>query len=259
MIVAADPDAGIAHLAGIGLGVSDELRVGLRREVLDGGGEDERHLAEARHHQHVLIVVDLEFFLVDDRREHIGARIADLQRVAVGPRPRHLLDGENAERSGLVLDDDRLAEDAAHLIADDADDDVGRTARAERHHDLDRLRGKLVLRVSGHSGDCDETHGYEKDEQPLHVSSSSYMFLTGVVPAEAGTHDHRWLSSMGPRFRGDDSKAQSVRSIFTSAVVLRQLASSPFSQDCASSSDSFGFTLTSCLAKPSCNCGTFEA
>ena len=48
--------------------------------------------------------------------------------------------------------------------------------------------------------------------------------------------------------------AQSVRSIFTSAVILRHVSSSPLSQVCASSSDSFGLTLTSCLANASCSC-----
>src|SRR5215510_4912505 len=52
---------------------------------------------------------------------------------------------------------------------------------------------------------------------------------------------------------------QSVRSIFTSATVFRHPAISPLSQDCASSSDVFGLTLTSCLAKASCSGGAFDA
>ncbi len=146
VVVAADADAGVAHLAGIGLGVGDELGIGLRREVLGGGGEHERDLAQPRHQDDLLVVVDLHFLLVDDGRQHVGAGIADLQRVAVGPRPRHFLDGDDAEGARLVLDHDRLAENRPHVLADDADDDVGGAARSERHHDLDRLRRILVLR-----------------------------------------------------------------------------------------------------------------
>ena len=51
----------------------------------------------------------------------------------------------------------------------------------------------------------------------------------------------------------------SVISIFTSAVILRQAASSPLSQVCASSSEAFGLTLTNCLANCSCSAGAFAA
>src|SRR5260221_398048 len=84
--IASNTDAGIAHLAGIGLGPINELRIGLRRETLGGGGEDQRHLAKPSHHDDFFFVIDLELILVDDRRQRIGAWIADLERVAVRPR-----------------------------------------------------------------------------------------------------------------------------------------------------------------------------
>ena len=92
VIVAADADAGIADLAGVGLGEGDELRIGLGCEILGGGGEHQRDLAQPRHHQHVLVVVDLQLLLVDDRREHVGARdcrpAACSRRAATAPFPR---------------------------------------------------------------------------------------------------------------------------------------------------------------------------
>ena len=156
VIVAADADAGIADLARIGFRVGDELGIGLGREAFGGGGQHERDLAQPRHHQDILVIVDLELLLVDDGREHVGSGIADLQRVAVGLRARHVLDGEDAKGARLVLDHHRLAENRPHMLADDAHHDVGGAAGPERHDDLDRFRGIFLLRRDLHAADSQE-------------------------------------------------------------------------------------------------------
>ena len=83
MIVAANADAGITHFAGICLGIGDEPGKGFGREVLGRGAEHDWNLAQPCHQDHFLLVVDLEFLLVDDGCEHVCAGVADLQRVAV--------------------------------------------------------------------------------------------------------------------------------------------------------------------------------
>jgi hypothetical protein len=171
VIVAADADAGIAHLAGVGLGIGDELGIGLGREVLGGSAEHERNLAQPRHQGDVLLVVDLEFLLVDDGGEHIGAGIADLQRIAVGSRTRHLLDRKDAEGAGLVFDHHRLPENRPHMLADDAHDDIGGAARSERHDDFDRLRRIFVLR-----GDLDAAEGEQKHQQNAQALHDIFRF-----------------------------------------------------------------------------------
>ena len=171
VVVAADADAGVAHLAGVGLGIGDELGIGLGREVFGRSAEHERNLAQPRHQDDLFVVVDLELLLVDDGREHIGAGIADLQRIAIGSRTRHFLDRKDAEGAGFVFDHHRLAENRPHMLADDAHDDIGGAARPERHNHLDRLRGIFVLR-----GDLDATDGENKQEQKAQALHHVFRF-----------------------------------------------------------------------------------
>ena len=104
------------------------------------------------------MVGELELVLVDNRRQRVGAGIADLKRVAVGRRLDHFLDGEDSEHARLVLDHEAVAGHLPHLLADDADRDVGRAARAERHHHPDRLRRILVLRLRKAADANDESN-----------------------------------------------------------------------------------------------------
>ena len=68
---------------------------------------------------------------------------------------------------GLFSTTHRLAELLAHLLADDADDDVGRAAGAERDIDLERLRRKFVLRHGGR-GDRNAKRRCNKEGPSLH-------------------------------------------------------------------------------------------
>jgi len=53
--------------------------------------------------------------------------------VAVGRRGQSAGDARGAAGAGDVLDDDLLAQRLGHVIADDAGDDVGRSAGGEGH------------------------------------------------------------------------------------------------------------------------------
>src|SRR5262249_37448450 len=224
--------------------------------------EHERNLAQPRHQGDVLLVVDLEFLLVDDGREHIGAGIADLQRVAVGPRTRHFLDRKDAEGAGLIFDHHRLAENRPHMLADDAHDDIGGAARPKWHDDLDRLRGIFVLR--GNLAAAEGKEKYQQNAQALHVivrfrrcfhdlrseALRSLPRLPTVIRAS---------TFMRRRFALAPTSRYSANSILTSATVFRHAASSLSSHDCASCNDAFGLTLTSCFLNASCSCGASAA
>ncbi len=146
---AADPGAGVADLAGVLLRVRDQLRHRLRFEILRGGEEEGRIDREAGHRHHVLLEVDGELLLEQDRGDGIGRDVADHQRVAVRLGAGHFLDGENAEGARLALDHELLAEALPHLLAEQARGDVGGAAGSIGHDDLHRLRGIFVLRPGG--------------------------------------------------------------------------------------------------------------
>ena len=123
---------------------------------------------------HVLLEVDLEFLLEQHRRDRIGRDVADHQRVAVGLRSRHFLDGEDAERARLVLDHELLAEAVFHLVAEQARRDVGAAARRIRHEDLHRLRRIFVLRQR-RPADGERQRRQQQQCQSLHVSLHAFM------------------------------------------------------------------------------------
>ena len=55
---------------------------------------------------------------------------------------------DRAVGAGLVLDQDRLAEDVLELVGDQAADEIGRAAGREGDHHADRAGGE-VLRLYG--------------------------------------------------------------------------------------------------------------
>jgi len=67
--------------------------------------------------------------------------MADADRVAVGRRAGELGHGDGAGGAGDVLDDELLAKLLAHALADDAGQQVGRTACREGHDHGDRFAG----------------------------------------------------------------------------------------------------------------------
>jgi hypothetical protein len=75
------------------------------------------------------------------RGDHGKAVRHDEDRVAVGRRLRRHLHADEAARSALVLDHERLAEVLLQLGRDRARDDVAAAAGREGHDDLHGLAG----------------------------------------------------------------------------------------------------------------------
>ncbi len=148
MRIAAVADRAVTQLTRILLGIVDQLGHAFDVEILGRRHQERGDIDGIGDGHHVLGVVDLHFRRVDDRRDGIGRHVADHQRVAVRRRVRHVLERDDAERAGLVLHVERLAEALAQLIGENAPDDVGRAARRVGHDDLDRLR-RIFVRPPG--------------------------------------------------------------------------------------------------------------
>ncbi len=139
LLITADAGAAVAHLAGMRFRVGDELGEGLGREVGRGREEEDRNVGELRDDLHVALVVDPQLLREQHRRQRVGRDIADHDRVAVGPRAGHLLDGDDARGAGLVLDHDALLECRPKPFGIEPRDHVGETAGRVRDDDLDRF------------------------------------------------------------------------------------------------------------------------
>ena len=70
-------------------------------------------------------------------RAHAGGK----QRVAVRRGRRDPRRTDTAAGPTDILDDERLAKNSAHLLADDAGDDIACAAGRKRHDHGDRARG----------------------------------------------------------------------------------------------------------------------
>ena len=75
------------------------------------------------------VVIEPELAAMQHRVDGAGGGIAGHQGVAVGRRLAERLEGEETVAPGPVLDRDRLAENALHLLGDRTGDDVGRAPR----------------------------------------------------------------------------------------------------------------------------------
>ena len=94
---------------------------------------------------------------IDRAVDHVGAPVADADRVAVGRGTRNPADPDVAVGAGHVLDDDALAERCAHVLRHGACDHVRRPARSERHDDRHRTRWVGLLRHSHRAGSQDNS------------------------------------------------------------------------------------------------------
>ena len=83
------------------------------------------------------------------RVDGVGRHRAHDQRVAVGRRLGHQVGADVAARAGTVLDDDRLAQRAAHLLGQHAGHGVERAAGRVRHHEAQRRWEIGVLGLGG--------------------------------------------------------------------------------------------------------------
>jgi hypothetical protein len=133
------------QLAGAGLGGVDQLLHAFDRLVV-AHHDDEARRGDLPDRVECLQRVEARR-LGHHRRDDL-ARRHDAERVAILGRVGDRLVAEQPASAGPVLDHDRLAKLFLHALADDAADDVGAAAGAERNDDLDGLGG-VVLRSRG--------------------------------------------------------------------------------------------------------------
>jgi hypothetical protein len=144
MLPAAVARRGVVQLAGLGLGQRHQLshvvhrqrrvhhqRAGLAAEQRDAGEVVDRVEGQ---------------LAVERGADGVGLR-GQQQRVAVGRALGHHLAADRCAGTGLVLDDDLLLQAPAELLGNRAHRPIDRTARRERHDDVDRPRGEVTLRT----------------------------------------------------------------------------------------------------------------
>ena len=128
---------GHVHLAGIGLGVGDELRNGFCRNVR-AHRHDVRRARDASDGHDIANEVEVQLGIkrgVDRIR-----RIDQQNGVAVGRGVHDRFGADVVSGSGLVLDDELLAEPLRQPLRDHARGDVGAAAGREWHDDAHRTR-----------------------------------------------------------------------------------------------------------------------
>src|SRR5262249_15476164 len=136
----------VIGLAVAGLQVGDQLRHGPGGNLV----VDDQQIGQVHEQRHRLeVALDVVGELgIEEAVEDIGAERAEEQRVAVVRRLRHIAGADAAARTGAVLHHERNAE--AHVVLQDARQQVGRAAGRERHHDGHRpLRPVLRRRRRG--------------------------------------------------------------------------------------------------------------
>ena len=90
--------------------------------------------------------------VVEARIDGVGGDRRHQQRVTVRRGLGDHVGADVAARPGLVLDEELLAQEVAHLGPDDARDRIGRSAGREGHHDADRFGGILIVRLAHGAG-----------------------------------------------------------------------------------------------------------
>ena len=152
---AAHAGGGEIELAGLGLRELDEGGVVLGRHVVvhhqDVPVETQRADRREAFHRVVLEA------RVQAPARGMGDRVDQQHRVAVGRCPRDELGADRAAGARMVLHDERLAEDLAHALGQDAPEHVGGPARRERHDELHEVVGKgLGAGAAGGDGEAEQ-------------------------------------------------------------------------------------------------------
>ena len=148
------------YLARVGLDPRDQLVQVLRgdRGIADDQlriGSDQRHRLE--------VLEEIVRERIGRAVEHMGAPLADAQRIAVGRRAGDPADADAAVRPGDVLDDDGLPERHPHALGDDARDGIGRAAGGERDHQGDGT-GRIGLRACARGDRVDRGQNQSGEE-----------------------------------------------------------------------------------------------
>src|SRR5262249_11482650 len=113
---------------------------------------------------------------VERDRGGVGSHVTHLDGVAVGGGARGSGRGGGAAGPDHVLDDDRLPERTAHVVADDAGNDVGRPAGGKRHDQRDRPLRKVGLRRSRARGQAERGGGNRPRQHPRqHVTHGRFL------------------------------------------------------------------------------------
>jgi hypothetical protein len=133
----------VGELPGIGLCSLHDVLDGLEGAVrLDdqhvGAGADQSYADE--------VLLGLVRKLLDQRIVDRQRRCREQQGIAVGRGLGHQVGTDYRTCTGLVVDDDGLAQETLHVFCKLAADDVGAAAGGERNDHPDRARRKVVGR-----------------------------------------------------------------------------------------------------------------
>ena len=130
----------IGELAGIGLGIGDEVGPGFERAV--GRHHDAKSVAgDVQHIGDVLDRVPVDFGGVTQTE---NAQRDLRQGIAVGRCALQLLRGQGAAGTGFVFDDDRLAKNLRGVIGQRPHGDIGRPASGKSDDQLDGANRKAL-------------------------------------------------------------------------------------------------------------------
>ena len=202
MIGRAGPGRRIDHLAGIGFRVSDELRHSVRRHRRvhhHGVG----HVGEQRQRGKILHAVERhggEQSVVHG----VHAHGVEQNGVAVGCRACDRAGTDVAGGAGAVLDHDRLAHRLVQMLADDARQDVGRSAGRPRHDQRDRT-ARIGLREGGRGGEARKRSERGAAGEMGHGASlarGAGAQTLPLIPAHAGIQSQELRKNWVPAFAG---------------------------------------------------------
>src|SRR5438094_8355749 len=159
-----------------------------------------------------------------DRRRH-GVLRGDegsgeeAQGVTVGLRLAHLLGAEHAARPGLVDDDDGVAQRPAQLLGDEPADEIGTSARRERHDERNRLAWIRLCECRGQTASEDEPQDGPERFHWMALARRMLAIIEDFIRislASAGVCAARRYSSRRRR-RTAGSRSSSVRLLRTEA------------------------------------------
>ncbi len=125
-------------LAGIGLGIGDQLGHRLGRKILAHQNDvgNVRHDRNRHELRRIVVKRFVKQWIGRDRR-----RLRRQERVTIGRRMENIVGGDAAADAGPVLDHHRLAEKGLHLGGDQPGDGVDAPAGRYRDDDPDRMVG----------------------------------------------------------------------------------------------------------------------
>ena len=189
----------IRDLAGICLGVIDELAHRLCRH-----GRVHHHrvgdVGEQRDRREILHAVERHG--AEQRVVHrVHAHRVEQEHVAVRRRARDRGGSDIAGCARTILDDDRLPERLPQVLADDARENVRRSAGSERHNEGDRsLRIALRQSTLDRQRGCKRAQSTKYDAPVTHMPCRHWQVLTSQ---SLSAHSVAWRPLRQDRCPGD--------------------------------------------------------